>query len=341
MDRTRILEAVAPLFARTGRSTSVAVEQELFVMDVFGGASVAPRRVLEAIAGRSYARWVSFEPGGQVELSLPPAATPAAAGAQLVAITEALCADLMAHGIAVAARPRRGQDPNTPRHLHSVRYDAMERHLDTIGPAGRRMMRSTASTQVCLDWWAGPAGLEQWRVLNLAGPFLAAATARDAGPQSRLQTWLDLDPSRTAFDDRLLRGDDPVAAYAEFAAGAAVFLGGGAAEHMTTAGAAVFLGGGAAEHMTTLFPPVRPRGSYLEIRFPDARPASQVEALVAGFAALVYDDERRRAALVTLAGEQDRLAEHWAAAAAGTLDPSLGAWLLGTERISGRRELAA
>ena len=324
MDRTRILEAVAPLFARTGRSTSVAVEQELFAMDVFGGASVAPRRVLEAIAGRSYARWVSFEPGGQVELSLPPAATPAAAGAQLVAITEALCADLMAHGIAVAARPRRGQDPNTPRHLHSARYDAMERHLDTIGPAGRRMMRSTASTQVCLDWWAGPAGLEQWRVLNLAGPFLAAATARDAGPQSRLQTWLDLDPSRTALDDRLLRGDDPVAAYAEFAAGAAVFV-----------------GGGAAEHVTTLFPPVRPRGSYLEIRFPDARLASQVEALVAGFAALVYDDERRRAALVTLAGEQDRLAEHWAAAAAGTLDPSLGAWLLGTERISGRRELAA
>lgn len=320
MNRSQILEAVAPLFTRTARTTSVAVEQELFVMDVFGGASVAPRRVLEAVEGRSYARWVSFEPGGQVELSLPPAATPAEAAAQLVVVTDALAADLMAHGIAVAARPRRGQDPNTPRHLHSPRYDAMERHLDSIGPAGRRMMRSTASTQVCLDWWAGREGLEQWRVLNLAGPFLAAATARDAGRESRLQTWLDLDPSRTAFDDRLLRGDDPVAAYAEFAAGATAFV-----------------DASASEHLTTLFPPVRPRGSYLEVRFPDARPASQVEALVEGFAGLVYDGERRRSALAALAGEQDRLAEHWAAAAAGTLDPSLGHWLLGTER----RELAA
>ncbi|WP_183407030.1 glutamate-cysteine ligase family protein [Nocardioides marmorisolisilvae] len=315
MNRTPILEAVAPLFARTGRSTRVAIEQELFAMDVFGGASVAPKRVLEAVAGRDYARWVTFEPGGQVELSLPPAETPAAAAAQLARVTDALADDLMAHGIAICARPVRGQDPNTPRHLLSPRYDAMERHLDSIGAAGRRMMRSTASTQVCLDWWAGREGLEQWRVLNLAGPFLAAATAKATGPQSRLATWLEVDPSRTAFDDRLLHGRDPVAAYADFAAGARVFV-----------------DGGVADHLTTLFPPVRPRGSYLEVRFPDARPAAQVEALVEGFAGLLYDDERRRSALAVLAGEQDRLAEHWAAAAVGTLDLELGAWLLGGDR---------
>ena len=93
----------------------------------------------------------------------------------------------------------------------------MQAHFDTVGPAGRRMMRCTASTQVCLDWWPGRAGLEQWRVLNLAGPFLAAAFARSAGPDSRLATWLAVDPDRTAFDDRLLRGGDPVAAYASFA----------------------------------------------------------------------------------------------------------------------------
>jgi len=320
MTCTQILEAVAPLFARTGRTTRVAVEQELFAMDLYGGASVAPRRVREAIQGRSYASWVTFEPGGQVELSLPPAETPAAAAAQLAAITEALAADLMGHGIAICARPVRGQDPNTPRHLHSARYDAMEAHFDSIGPAGRRMMRSTASTQVCLDWWAGREGLEQWRVLLLAGPFLAAATALATGPTSRLATWLEVDPSRTAFDDRLLHGDDPVAAYADFAAQASVFV-----------------AGGAADHLTTLFPPVRPRGGYLEVRFPDARRASQVEALVDGLAGLLYDGELRRAALAALSGEQHRLAEHWAAAAAGTLDPSLGEWLLGSDR----REVAA
>lgn len=315
MSLPAIHEGVAPLFARTGRSTHVAVEQELFAMDVISGHSVAPTRVLEAIQGRGYARWVTFEPGGQVELSLPPAETPACAAARLIRVTDALADDLMARGIAIAARPVRGQDPNTPRHLHTPRYDAMERHLDAIGPAGRRMMRSTASTQVCLDWWSGRAGLEQWRMLLLAGPFLAAATARATGPGSRLATWLEVDPGRTAFDDRLLHGQDPVAAYAEFAAGAAVFV-----------------DGGVADHLTTLFPPIRPRGSYLEVRFPDARPAAQVEALVEGFAGLLYDDERRRSALAVLAGEQDRLAEHWAAAAAGTLDLELGDWLLGRTR---------
>jgi len=311
---------VAQLFARTGSGTSVAVEQELFAMDLVGGASVAPCRVQAAIAGREYARWVTFEPGGQVELSLPPAPTPQTAAAQLAEVTAALAGDLMAHGIAICARPVRGQEPNTPRYLRSPRYDAMERHFDAVGRAGRRMMRSTASTQVCLDWWAGREGIEQWRVLLLAGPFLAAATARATGPQSRLATWLEVDPSRTAFDDRLLHGDDPVAAYADFAAGATKFV-----------------DGGVAEHLTTLFPPVRPRGSYLEVRFPDARPAAQVEPLIDGLARLMYDAEVRRTALATLAGEQHRLAEHWAAAAAGTLDTELGDWLLGT----GRRELAA
>src|SRR4051812_6852973 len=60
MSLPAILEAVAPLFARTGRSTHVAVEQELFAMDVLSGHSVAPTRVLEAIHGRDYARWVTF-----------------------------------------------------------------------------------------------------------------------------------------------------------------------------------------------------------------------------------------------------------------------------------------
>ena len=69
-------------------------------------------------------------------------------------------------------------EADVPLQLDKPRYLAMQRHFDSIGPAGRRMMRRTASTQVCLDWWPGAAGLEQWRLLNLAGPFLAAAFAQ-------------------------------------------------------------------------------------------------------------------------------------------------------------------
>ena len=153
----------------------------------------------------------------------------------------------------------------------------MQRHFDSIGPAGRRMMRRTASTQVCLDWWPGGAGLEQWRLLNLAGPFLAAAFARPGS--DRLATWLAVDPSRTAFDGRLLGGDDPVAAYAEFAAGATAFVEPGE------------------QHLTTLFPPVRPRGRYLEVRFPDVQEDEDIGTLVAVLAALLYDDTCRAEAL--------------------------------------------
>lgn len=309
-----IVRLFGPLRSDSRRTVRAAVEQEFFAVDLFNGGSVHPDRVREAVAGRPCAPWVSFEPGGQVELSLPCAPSPAAAGSHLVEVTRALAADLLGRGIVLYAQPVRACEPTTSRFLQSPRYDAMERHFDAIGPAGRRMMRHTTSTQVCLDWWSGRAGLEQWRLLLLAGPFLAAATARSVGPTGRLTTWLAADPERTAFDDRLLHGD-PVAAYAAFAAGAADFL-----------------RAGVAAHLTTLFPPVRPRGRYLEIRFPDARPTAQTGALLDGLAGLLYDDERRRTALASLEGEQHRLAEHWTAAAAGTGDVERGLALLAPAR---------
>lgn len=316
MDVVTIRPQVEHLFRRGPRRTiGAAVEQELFALAFFSGGTVHPDRIRDAVAGRPYARWVSFEPGGQVELSLPRAADPTAAAADLVAVTRALAADLMPRGVVLDSRPVRSRSLTAPRYLHTPRYEAMEAHFDTIGPAGRRMMRSTTSTQVCLDWWPGQAGLEQWRVLLLAAPFLAAATCSSFGDDGRLTTWLHADPDRTAFDGRLLTGDDPVTAYADFAAGAKVFV-----------------DGGVEDHLSTLFPPVRPRGRYLEIRFPDSRPTEQAGQLIDGLAGLLYDDERRRLALASLSAEQGRLAEHWAATAAGAGDVERGLSLLGCSR---------
>lgn len=323
MKAQSIRPSVTQLFAamsvrHSGRTTGTAVEQEIFALGMLNGSSVDPDRVRHAVADRPYARWVGFEPGGQVELSLPVADGPAAAADHLREVTRLLAADLAQHSIALTSRPVRACDPATPRYLRSSRYDAMEAHLDTIGPAGRRMMRSTASTQVCLDWWPGRGGLEQWQVLQLAGPFVAAATAGAVGPTSRLATWLEVDPARTAFDDRLLCGDDPVAAYADFAAGAAVFV-----------------DGGVTDHLTTLFPPVRPRGRYLEVRYPDAQPTASADLLITGLARLAYDDAHRRNALRLLTGEQPRLAEHWTRTAHGDGDVELGRFLLGSSVNAG------
>ena len=302
------MDAVARLFPGhdNSRSTRVGLEHELLTRDAATGAPVAIERVRAATGSAAYAAALSFEPGGQVELSLPPG--PArSAGSRLDRAVSALRADCARAGIVVEASPVDHRAPEqVPLQLTSARYLAMQAHFDTLGPAGRRMMRCTASTQVCLDWWPGRAGAEQWRVLNLAAPYLAATYARSVGPGSRLATWLAVDPDRTAFDDRLLRGTDPVAAYASFARLATPFT-------------------GPEEHLSTLFPPVRPRGRYLEVRFLDVLPEGEVAGAVAALATLMYDDNVRSRVLHALEPGAPCLAALWRAAADGDLAHPEGA----------------
>jgi glutamate--cysteine ligase len=311
MDTKEQNRLVAALFTRARhRTTRVAVEQEFITTDLTTGAPPAIDLVRRAAASALAGPYLGFEPGGQVELSLPCASGAAELTEQLCLVTADLQNHLGAAGIrldAIPCDPRR----EVPLQLTSPRYTAMQRHFDTIGPAGRRMMRRTASTQICLDWWPGAAGIEQWRVLNLAGPFLAAAFARSSGPDGRLTTWLEVDPDRTGFDDRLLRSPggnaasdgDLVGPYASFAASATAFT-------QTPA-----------EHLTTLFPPVRPRTTYLEVRFLDAQEPAEVGRLVTTLENLMYDDDLRRRTLRALEPELPHLADHWRAAAAG--DPGI------------------
>jgi glutamate--cysteine ligase len=309
METEQVRRQVTRLFRRGRRRTiRVGLEHELVTEDGATGAVVPIDRIREATRRASYAAHLGFEPGGQVELSLPCEADASFAADRLAAEVAALRADCASFGVRLSDAPvDLRPSERVPLQLTSARYVAMQRHFDTIGPAGRRMMRRTASTQLCLDWWPGAAGLEQWRVLNLAGPFLAAAFARSTGPDSRLATWLAVDPGRTAFDGRLLHGDCPVAAYASFAAGAQVFT---AADDVDT-------------HLTTLSPPVRPRRGYLEVRFLDTQPVAAVADIAAVLGALLYDDELRASTVRLLEGDAPRLAEHWRAAALG--DPELRA----------------
>jgi len=291
------MDSVTRLFPGAGnrRTTRVGLEHELLTRDSTTGAPVPIERVRAATSID-----LAFEPGGQVELNQPCGAAPAVVR-RLQLTVAALGSDLGRAGIELEASPVDRRSPSAvPRQLTSERYAAMEAHFDTVGAAGRRMMRCTASTQVCLDWWPGRAGLEQWRVLNLAGPRLAASFARSVGPGSRLATWLSVDPGRTAFDDRLLRGDDPIAAYADFARSATPFT-------------------GPDEHLTTLFPPVRPRGRYLEVRFLDVQPGERLPEVVATLSDLMYDAALRGRTLAELEPQAPRLAELWRAAAMGDL----------------------
>jgi len=291
------MDPIARLFPGRSntRSTRVGIEHELLVRDSTTGAAVDIERVRAATSVD-----LAFEPGGQVELNQACGAGPAVVR-RLQRTVTTLRRDLAAIGVELDASPVDGRSPDeVPLQLTSERYLAMQAHFDTIGPAGRTMMRRTASTQVCLDWWPGRAGLEQWRVLNLAGPHLAAAFAGSSGPGSRLSTWLAVDPDRTAFDDRLLRGADPVAAYADFARRATRFT-------------------GPDEHVSTLFPPVRPRGRYLEVRFLDVQREERIAEVVDTLTSLMYDDAVRGRVLAELEPLGPALAELWRAAADGEL----------------------
>lgn len=300
----------------TPRSVRVGIEQELLARDSADGSVVPIDRVRRAIRGASYQSWVGFEPGGQVELSLPCSPSLPELATRWGKAVQQLRADCAAAGIQLDASPV--DDRPVPRQLSSRRYVEMERHFDRIGPAGRRMMRQTASTQVCLDWWSGRAGWEQWRLLLLAGPFLAAGFGRSSGPGSRLATWLAVDPDRTAFDDRLLRGNDPVAAYADFAASAGIFGLPGSGDPITFAAWARARDADAASvahHLSTLFPPVRPRGAYLEVRFLDVQPDECAVPLTALLSRLLYDDEVRRQALRIVQYDDPRFVDLWETAA--------------------------
>jgi glutamate--cysteine ligase len=163
--------------------------------------------------------------------------------------------------------------------LTSHRYRAMDQHFARIGPAGRRFMRQTAGLQVCVDLRPGREGVVQWRAANLVAPVLAALFANSRLSEGRcLPTaggrtviCLATDPDRMAYG-RLGRSADAVGEYLRYAEGA-----GPLSDRLA----------GVDDHLSTLFPAVRPRGGYLEVRALDSVSSHDLPAAVALTTALL------------------------------------------------------
>ncbi len=266
---------------------------------------------------------VTFEPGGQLEVSAPPFVGMGDACAVAEADTALARAAASAIGVDLVGL---GADPLRPprRVANSARYRAMEAYFDADGPAGRRMMANTASVQVNIG--VGPTAddaARQWRLAHRLGPTLAAAFAnspflegRPTGFRSaRLATWMALDRSRAAPVDSDRPGP---AAWADYVLDARVMLirpeprpapgreaePGSAPDHFVHLDSPLTFGQWVAEghelgwptnddldyHLSTLFPPVRPRG-WLELRMLDALPDPWWQVPVAVTAALLADPE--------------------------------------------------
>jgi glutamate--cysteine ligase len=285
---------------------------------------------------------LTFEPGGQLELS-GPVATELGAACRAMRVDTAAVRD--------ALRPLAldlvgtGLDARTdlPRVLDAPRYRAMEAYFDTRWPAGRTMMRNTASIQVNLEVGTATATDARWHLAHDLGPVLTAcfanspfdASGSPSGYRStRAAVWHAIDPARTGSARR-----DPHTgardAWARYVLDATVMMIRVDDEHSVAPSVPIafsrWLTDGhehgwptvddLAYHTTTLFPPVRPRG-WLELRMIDALPEEWWPVAVAVTTALLDDPDAARCAAVAAAPVRDRW---WTAARDALCDHGLRA----------------
>jgi glutamate--cysteine ligase len=268
---------------------------------------------------------LTFEPGGQVELSSRP--LPGFdAGPAILADARALTEGLADAGIGLVGVGLLPGIPR-PRTVHSPRYDAMEAHFDAFGPAGRTMMRQTAAIQVNIDLGAQDATPSRWQTAHALGPLLAAvfanspfvASAPSGWCSTRLAVWLAIERGRSA---PVGSAGTAGSAWADYSMRAPVMFIRASEDDFVPIreplSFAEWISGGhelgwpteddLAYHLTTLFPPIRPRG-WLELRMVDSLPSewSIVPAIVA--VALLEDAEAAQRIRPVLAPLADRWRE--------------------------------
>ena len=305
----------------------VGIELEWLALDLEEPHRPIPldalQRAVDTVGPLPGGSHVTFEPGGQVELSSAPRLV------ELICPTMATDVQRLGNTLAEAGiglialglepGPQRDRSVRTPR------YDAMEAFFDVSGAAGRTMMRSTASTQINVGFGTADMVEHCWRLTHDLGPVLAAAFANSPfgvdGPSghrcTRLAIWRDIDQGRTAPAHNG-NGAACRSAWADYALAANVMLVRSSEDSaqpvLTPFAFSEWLERGhelgwpdVADldyHLTTLFPPVRPRG-WLELRMIDALPSPWWRVAVALTAVLVHDEDLADAAAVALAPARD------------------------------------
>lgn len=270
---------------------------------------------------------VSYEPGGQIELSAAPvpSATSLVRGLRgtVLPLMDA-ARDAGIELLAVGVAPRNGIE-TVPLQLPGRRYVRQTRFMESIGTGGTRMMRQTAAMQVSIDFGAEP--LLAWRVLNAMAPYVTAIFGNSpvyrgepTGHRSyRARIWRELDGGRTGC----FACEDPVGEYLDFALAApAILVGEDARFHPFGEWNARGCVGPDEwrAHLTTLFPEVRPKG-FAEVRSADAVAPEWYAAPLVLLAGIVHHPPTLRAA-ADLLGPPDPGLLH-AAGRDGLSDPRI------------------
>jgi glutamate--cysteine ligase len=155
---------------------------------------------------------ITFEPGGQIELST----TPFFCLKDALSRVEELQRYLDNHFASNKATLFQfGMNPwltvdEIGLQMNKARYKAMDSHFQKIGSYGRRMMRQTCTIQVNLDFGNSESTMaKRYLLANLLAPFGTAIFANSPVSDNSLngyhsfrgKIWQELDPSRTGFHD--------------------------------------------------------------------------------------------------------------------------------------------
>ncbi len=282
-----------------------------------------------------HASRLTFEPGGQVEVSAPPSNSGPEAIRRATDDSTEVIARLARAGMECLAV---GMNPIGRRHrtLDEPRYRSMAKYFASTGCAGESMMCNTASLQINVGF-ADDVD-RQWAFAHDALPILSAIFAnssmvggRPSGWQSsRLAVWSALDPPRTAA----IPADGPAAtAWVDYALDAPVMFFRAGTDCIVPAAPLTlrqWIADGhpvghpdtddVAYHLTTLFPPIRPRG-WLELRMLDALPHPWWEVAAAITVSLLTDDDlAAQVAPIVRGGRALALNAAWW----GVHDPAIG-----------------
>jgi glutamate--cysteine ligase len=328
-------EHVFPTGGTEPRRPRVGIELEWIPVARDGAATLGPDALAARLPRLPGGSRLTFEPGGQLELSGPPGAGLGDAIAAMRADTAAVRGMLDAAGIDLVGAGLDARGPHD-RVLDAPRYAAMEEYFDAAWPAGRTMMRHTASVQVNVDLGTPATVSERWHLAHDLGPVLTACFANSPFDElgrvsgflsTRAAVWEAIDRARTASACPV-PGTDARADWARYVLDAPVMM----VRVDDTRYVAVrtrqsFEGwvrdghelgwptlDDLAYHMTTLFPPVRPRG-WFELRMIDALPEEWWPVAVAVTVALLDDPDAAQCATAATAPVRDR----WSVAARDAL----------------------
>ncbi|MDQ3673772.1 MAG: glutamate-cysteine ligase family protein [Gemmatimonadota bacterium] len=262
---------------------------------------------------------ISFEPGGQIEISSALHETASSLIESLQRVAHLLEAEMEGNGIALITR---GVDPcndiaSVPLQLQRDRYIRMTNYFNSVSGSGIRMMRQTAALQINVE--RGDEPIARWRLLNALAPVVTALFANsreyagsDTGFASyRAQLWRTLDHSRTGL---AYSAEDSPFHYLRFALDAVAIRSGDATEGRPYHSFRNWMRKSDISiedwnfHLSTLFPEVRPK-SYFELRSADSIDIESLAAPIVFVTGLIYDPDCARRAGDFLGEPSPRLLE--------------------------------